>query len=64
MITQFVIGCSKTVNLGNYQNIKIEASVTVAVKEGDHLIDLKGRAQEELSQLMAETYRAQRKGDE
>lgn len=64
MITQFEIRCSKTINLGNYQNVRIEASVTVAVGEGEKVIDLKEGAQRELHQLLEDTWRAQRKGDE
>lgn len=64
MIKEFHIGCSHTVNLGDFNSIKVEASVTVAIKEGDNLVDQKGRAQEELRALLEETYKAQRRGKE
>lgn len=61
MITEFTIGASHTLNLGNFESLRIEAHVTVAVPEDDNLDDLKTRAQTELRQLLEETYRAQRK---
>lgn len=64
MIVQFVVGCSKTINLGNYQSLRVEATVTVAVAEGETIDDLKGNAQQELKRLLEDTYRAQYKGAE
>ena len=65
MIKQFVVGCSKTVNLGNYQSIRVEASLTIEVVEGDDYRALRTKAQAELKALLDETYRSQmQKGPE
>jgi len=69
MITEFRVGCARTINLGNYESLRIEASVTVDVPvvEGSpndvaaNLEDLKGYAQVELRRLMELTYREQHK---
>ena len=58
-ITEFSIGCSKTINLGNYQNIRIEASVTVSLDANESLADAGDAAQQELRQLLEATYKAQ-----
>jgi hypothetical protein len=63
MITEFRIGCAKTINLGNYQSIRVEASVTVAVPEGDDFDVLRQKAQGELKTLLEDTYRAQMKAN-
>ena len=61
MIKEFVLGCSKTVNLGNYNSIRVEASVTVTVPEGDDFAALKAIAQEDIKIMIEETYTAQLK---
>lgn len=61
MITEFRIGCSHTINLGDYNSIRVEASVTVAVQDGEKVEDLKEGAQRELRALLEETYKAQRR---
>lgn len=60
-ITEFRIAASHTVNIGNYESLRIEAQVTVTVGEASELDDLKARAQIELRKLLEETYRAQHK---
>lgn len=62
-LIEFSVGCSKTINLGNYQSIKVEASVTLEVHEGADMHELREKAQKELHDLLEETYRAQKKGD-
>jgi hypothetical protein len=57
-ITQFTIGCSRTINLGNFQSLRIEASVTIEV-DGDNYARDTIQAQEELRRLLEDTYRAQ-----
>lgn len=64
MILEFTIGCSKTINLGNYQSIRIEGSLRVAMAEGESIDDLRARAQAELKRLLEDTYRAQYKNAE
>ena len=61
MIREFSVGCSRTINLGNFESLRVEASVTVAVPEGDNYDILKGKAQVELRTLLEETYKAQMK---
>lgn len=58
-LIEFSIGCSQTINLGNYESIRIEASVTMEIHEETNLEELKQRAQKELRQLLEETYKAQ-----
>lgn len=41
MITQFSIGASRTTNLGNFESLKVEASVTVNVP-GDPQAGMQG----------------------
>ena len=62
MITQFSIGCSRTINLGNFESLRVEASVVMDVLENDSSPsgrkELSEIAQAELRRLMEETYRA------
>ena len=60
-LIEFSVGCSRTINLGNYKSIKVEASVTMEIHEETDLEELKTRAQTELRQLLEDTYRAQHK---
>ena len=64
MITQFTILVSHTLNRGNFESMRIEASLTVSVIEGDDYEILKDKAQSELRKLLEETYRAQTKPGE
>ena len=59
--TQFTIGASKTVNLGDYNSIRVEAQIAVAPDELDDLAVVKRQAQLELRSLLEETWQAQRK---
>jgi hypothetical protein len=59
MITQFNIGCSRTVNLGNFESLRVEASITVDCPEDGDFLQMKLAAQSQLRQLLEETYRAQ-----
>lgn len=61
MITQFTVGCSRTINLGNFESVRVEASVTVNVEEAratEYQV-IKDNAQNELRNLLEETYRNQ-----
>lgn len=64
MIKAFSIAAAHTLNLGNYQSFRIEASLTVEVPEGDDFEILRDKAQSELRRLLEDTYRAQRRPDE
>lgn len=57
-IEQFTIGVSRTINLGNFESFRLEASVTVN-PEPESLELAKANAQVELRRLLEETYRAQ-----
>lgn len=64
LIQQFTIGCSKTINLGNFQNIKIEAQLVIAVPEHETQSGYEAmveRAQGELKHLLETTYKSQMK---
>lgn len=58
-VTEFSIGVSKTINLGNFQSLRVEASVTISMDPGETLADASAAGQEELRRLLEETYRAQ-----
>lgn len=58
-ITEFRIGASHTINKGNFESLRIEATIVVSVPEGSNYAELKLRAQPELRALLQETYRAQ-----
>ena len=62
MIKQFTIGCSHTVNRGNFASTRIEAKLVVEVPEGDSYDILADKAQTELRKLLEDTWRAQNRG--
>lgn len=59
MISQFTVGMSRTFNLGNFESLRIEGSITVDLNEGESLADAKAQAQQDLRTLMEQTYKAQ-----
>jgi hypothetical protein len=61
IITEIRVEASRVVNLGNWENLKIAASVTASIPEGDDLAVVKAALQIELRTLMEETWRAQYK---
>ena len=60
-LIEFTVGCSRTINLGNYESLKVEATVTMEIHEGDDLVKLRADAQKQLRRLLEETYIAQHK---
>ena len=68
-ISQFTIGSSRTINLGNFESLRVEASVTWEIPEhyrkdadginGEHMA-----AQEQLRKLLEETYKRMTKKKE
>ena len=59
MIKAFTIATARTINLGNYESMRIESSVTF--ETDDQLFaQHKAAAQTELRKLLEETYKAQR----
>jgi hypothetical protein len=61
MVTQFTVACSRTINIGNFESVRVEASVTITVPQngGRALEPLKEMAQAELRSLLEQTYRQQ-----
>lgn len=51
-ISQITISASRTVNLGNFNNIKIEGSVTINLDENDLIDDARNIAVNEIKQQM------------
>lgn len=58
-VTEFSVGASRTLNLGNYESLRIEASVTVSMDAQDSLAAASEAAQKELRKLLEQTYLAQ-----
>jgi hypothetical protein len=68
MLKEFTIGVSHTINLGHYESMRIEASVTLAATEDfqpdafpEAWAELKEKAQTELRSLLRETYLKQKR---
>lgn len=61
MLKEFSVGCSRTINLGNYESLRVEATVTIEVGEQQDFGELRAEAQQQLRSLLEETYRAQHK---
>lgn len=59
MIKEFAIGFSRTINLGNYESARVEASVTYIVDEREDGKTEEMFAQQELRRLLEETWKAQ-----
>lgn len=60
-VSELRVGAARTINLGNFESLRIEASVTMNIAEGDDVAAVQIKAQAELRQLMEDTYRAQHK---
>lgn len=61
MIKQFTLGFSRTINLGNYESARVEASITKEVNEEkipNYVLD---ETQRELRDLLEETWKKQTK---
>jgi hypothetical protein len=59
MISQFSVGTSRTINLGNFESLRVEASVTIDCPEDGDWVQLRAAAQIQLRELLEDTYRAQ-----
>ena len=59
MITQFTVGCSRTINLGNFESLRVEATIRVDCPEDGDFPQMKIGAQTQLRQLLEDTYKAQ-----
>lgn len=58
-IKQFTIGVSRTMNLGNFESLRVEAAITwdLDPNDGNGIEMAKAKAQTQLRQLLEETYR-------
>lgn len=54
---EFTIGVSHTFNLGNFESMKIEASVTVEIEKNEK--EVVSRAQSQLRRLVEDTLKSQ-----
>lgn len=61
MITEIHVAIARTINLGNFESLRIEGSLTAAVGQFDSVPQVKAQLQVELRALMEETYLAQHK---
>lgn len=62
MFKEFTIGFGRTINLGNFNSARVEASITTALPENvsaEEYDRLHQAAQVELRNLMVATYKAQ-----
>lgn len=58
-ITELRIGFARTVNLGNYESARVEASVTAAIEEGDDMAQVRTALQTDLRLALEEAWKAQ-----
>jgi hypothetical protein len=59
MITEFKVGAAHTINLGNFESLRVEAHVVVSVPELSAPGELYESAQQQLKILLENTVRAQ-----
>lgn len=62
-ITSARVVVGRTLNMGNFQSLKVEAEVSVHLGEGETLAAATGAVQAQLRELWETTYRAQKKGE-
>ena len=60
-IVEIRIGAAHTINLGNYESTRIEAGLTISIKEGDDLNALRPQMQATLRSFLEETFKAQQR---
>lgn len=60
-VSEFRVGIVRTINLGNYESLKIDVSLTVTPEENADFDQLRRDAQQCLRHLAEDTYRAQHK---
>lgn len=62
MVKEFMIGASHTINIGNYESLRVEASVTTICEESNREPVLHN-AQDLLKYLIEQTFENQKKPD-
>lgn len=63
-VLDFTIGTTHTISLGNFENIKVEASISVGVPvecTDEQFFMLRQEAQTKLKEILRETYLAQKR---
>lgn len=60
-INQFSVGCSRTINLGNFESLRVEAQVVIDMEDQNLEEENRQQAQNVLRQLLEDTYKAQHK---
>ena len=58
-IKQFSVGASKTVNLGDYNSVRVEASIVYELAEGDDYYTQRERMMDALKSQLEATYKSQ-----
>jgi hypothetical protein len=56
-ISEFSMSVGRTINLGNYENLKIDARVDVTINEGEDYEALREEAKTKLRALLEDAYR-------
>lgn len=62
-VTELRLSVGKTINLGNFNSLRIECGTTVSFEEGDDIARVKASMQDEMRLMLDETYRAQKRGE-
>jgi hypothetical protein len=60
-ITEIRLGVNRTISLGKYEFIRLDAGLTAAIAEDDDIAAARAALQVELRAMLEETYRAQMK---
>jgi hypothetical protein len=60
-VKEFTVGFGRTINIGNFNSLRIDASVTMEVVSLTEYEALKAEAQKELRELLEQTYKEQNK---
>ena len=63
-IIEIRLDTAKTINLGDFNSIRVQAGVTAELADGDDIAMVKADLQNELRILLDDTYRAQKRRHE
>ena len=55
-VTEMRVSVAKTINLGNYSSIRLEAGATAAVEEGDDLRAVRDELHTEIKSALSEQW--------
>lgn len=62
-VKEITVGYTYTKNLGNYENVKVDASVTITVEQGESVDELYDRAYEQTKNQVRNGLNKFMKGD-